>query len=75
MREYVVLNVLKHHRNLTAVSEARNTNQWKQIIEPPANKRTIGIMGLGNLGLDCAKALKNLGFKINGWSNSKKNIE
>ena len=75
MREYVVLHVLKHHRNLPAVTEARNTHQWKQIIEPPANKRTIGIMGLGNLGLDCAITLKNLGFKVNGWSNSKKNID
>ena len=75
MREYVVLHVLKHHRNLPAVIEARNTNQWKQIIEPPANKRMIGIMGLGNLGLDCAITLKNLGFKVNGWSRSKKNID
>ena len=75
MREYVVLHVLKHHRNLQAVTEARNTHQWKQIIEPPANKRTIGIMGLGNLGLDCAITLKSLGFKVNGWSNSKKNID
>ena len=75
MREYVVLHVLKHHRNLPAVTEARNTHQWKQIIEPPANKRTLGIMGLGNLGLDCAITLKNLGFKVNGWSNSKKNID
>ena len=59
MREYVVLHVLKHHRNLPAVTEARNTHQWKQI-EPPANKRTIGIMGLGNLGLDCSITLKIL---------------
>ena len=48
MREYVVLHSLKHHRNLNKVIEARNNKEWRQIIEPPANRRTIGIMGLGN---------------------------
>ena len=74
MREYVVLHSLKHHRNINKVIEARNNKEWRQIIEPPANRRTIGIMGLGNLGLDCAIALKNLGFIVNGWSKSRKNI-
>ena len=60
MREYVVLHSLKHHRSLDKVIEARNNKEWKQIIEPPANRRTVGIMGLGNLGLDCSLALKNL---------------
>jgi glyoxylate/hydroxypyruvate reductase A len=72
MREYVVLHSLKHHRNLNEVIKARNNREWKQIIEPPANRRTVGIMGLGNLGLDCSLALKNLGFIVNGWSKSKK---
>ena len=75
MREYVVLHSLKHHRNLNKVIEARNNKEWRQIIEPPANRRTIGIMGLGNLGLDCAIALKNLGFMVNGWSKSRKDID
>tara|TARA_S200000501_G_scaffold20739_1_gene18411 strand:- start:720 stop:1595 length:876 start_codon:yes stop_codon:yes gene_type:complete len=75
MREYVVLHSLKHHRNLNKVIEARNNKEWRQIIEPPANRRTIGIMGLGNLGLDCAIALRNLGFIVNGWSKSRKNID
>ncbi len=75
MREYVVLHSLKHHRNLNKVIEARNNKEWRQIIEPPANRRTIGIMGLGNLGLDCAITLRNLGFIVNGWSKSRKNID
>ena len=74
MREYVVLHVLRHHRNLSTVIEARNNNEWKQIIEPPAHERNIGVMGLGILGLDCAKAIKNLGFNVSGWSKSKKEL-
>ncbi len=75
MREYVILHTLKHHRNLNEVIKARNNKEWKQIIEPPANKRTVGVMGLGNLGLDCARALKSLDFMVNGWSKSEKEIE
>ena len=75
MREYVVLHTLKHHRNLNEVISARNNKEWKQIIEPPANKRTVGIMGLGNLGLDCATTLKSLDFIVNGWSKSEKNLD
>ena len=74
MREYVLLHVLRHHRNLSTILEARNNNEWKQIIEPPAHERKIGVMGLGNLGLDCANSIKNLGFNVSGWSKSKKEI-
>ena len=74
MREYVLLHVLRHHRNLSTILEARNKNEWKQIIEPPAHERKIGVMGLGNLGLDCANSIKNLGFNVSGWSKSKKEL-
>ena len=75
MREYVVLNVLRHHRDLSSILEARKENEWKQIIEPPAHERCVGIMGLGNLGSDCAQVLSKIGFNVYGWSKSKKNIE
>ena len=65
MREYVCLHVLRLHRRLSEVEANQSRKTWKQIIEPPANERNIGIMGLGNLGADCAKTLsrkkKNLG--------------
>ena len=74
MREYVVLQVLRLHRKLPEVELNQKLQEWKQIIEPPANERTVGIMGLGNLGADCAQTLASIGFKVSGWSRSKKKI-
>ena len=75
MREYVVLHVLRLHRRLPEVEESQKTEEWNQIIEPPANNRTVGIMGLGNLGADCAQILSKIGFNVLGWAKSKKSLE
>ena len=75
MREYVVLHVLRLHRRLPEVEESQKTEEWNQIIEPPANNRTVGIMGLGNLGADCAQILSKIGFNVLGWAKSKKALE
>ena len=75
MREYVVLHVLRLHRNLQESEAGQKFQEWRQIIEPPANQRNIGIMGLGNLGADCARTLSTIGFNVSGWSRSEKKIE
>lgn len=75
MREYVVLHVLRLHRRLPEVEESQKTEEWNQIIEPPANYRTVGVMGLGNLGADCAQILSKIGFNVLGWAKSKKVID
>ena len=75
MKEYVILHVLRHHRNLTKIIEINKKREWKSVIEPPMHERIIGIMGLGNLGADCAKTLAYLGFKVKGWSKSKKQLD
>ncbi|MRG72544.1 glyoxylate/hydroxypyruvate reductase A [Alphaproteobacteria bacterium HT1-32] len=75
MREYVTLHVLRHHRRIPEIHAAQKTREWLQIIEPPMYERGVGIMGLGNLGADCARALSALGFKTAGWSRSAKSID
>jgi glyoxylate/hydroxypyruvate reductase A len=75
MREYVTLHVLRHHRRIPEIHAAQQTREWMQIIEPPMYERKVGIMGLGNLGADCASALATLGFNVSGWSRSPKSIE
>ncbi|WMS43501.1 glyoxylate/hydroxypyruvate reductase A [Acuticoccus sp. MNP-M23] len=75
MREYVALHVLRFHRNLPALEEAMPLREWRQSVNPPAYERKVGIMGLGNLGADCAKALSVLGFDVAGWSRSEKTID
>lgn len=75
MREYVVLQVLRLHRRLPDVEAGQPLREWRQIVEPPAHERRVGIMGLGNLGADCAKALAALGFDVAGWARSDKRLD
>ncbi len=75
MREYVSLHVLRLHRRLPEVEAAQSVREWRQIVEPPAHARKIGIMGLGNLGADCARTLATIGFDVAGWARSEKSID
>jgi len=75
MREYVTLHVLRLHRRLPEVAAGQAVREWRQIIEPPAHERRVGIMGLGNLGADCARTLAMIGFNVAGWARSAKTIE
>ena len=72
MREYVVLHVLRLHRRLPEIEAAQSRKEWLQLINPPAHERRIGVMGLGALGSDCAKALSAIGFDVAGWSRRRK---
>ncbi len=75
MREYVTLHVLRLHRRLPEIVAAQSAREWRQIIEPPAHERRVGIMGLGNLGADCAVTLAAIGFDVAGWARSEKTID
>ncbi len=74
MREYLALHVLRYHRRLPDIEAAQARRVWDQIITPPAPKRTVGIMGLGNMGSDAAHVLVELGFSVRGWARRPKRL-
>ncbi|HMA14540.1 MAG: 2-hydroxyacid dehydrogenase [Bacteroidota bacterium] len=75
MREYVLLHVLRFHRRLPEVEEAARRREWNQIITPTAPERRVGILGLGNMGADCARHLADIGFAVHGWSRRPKTLD
>lgn len=75
MREYVALHVLRHHRDMPRQLQAQRERDWHAIVVPVASSRTVGVMGLGNLGLAAARTLAQLGFVTRGWSKSPKPAE
>ncbi len=75
MREYVALHVLRHHRDMPRQLEAQRAHDWHAIVVPVAPNRTVGVMGLGNLGSAAASTLSGLGFTTRGWSKSPKTID
>lgn len=74
MSEWVVMQCLMHLRQHRAYEAQRRDKVWKELVQPEAADITVGIMGLGVLGQDAARKLAIMGFKVIGWSRSKKEI-
>jgi len=75
MSEHVLALIFAYLKNLQRYQD----NQYKKIWKPKPYRRisdcTVGILGLGALGSTLAKDLVQLGFNVNGWSQSLKTIE
>ena len=68
MVEWVVLQVLIHHRGQRLYDRQQRERMWKERSQPAAHDVRVGIMGMGVLGAASAKALASLGFRVAGWS-------
>ncbi|MBS1168790.1 MAG: ghrA [Proteobacteria bacterium] len=75
MTEWVVLNVLLHHRRHAHYAAAQAARAWQPLRQWAASAVRVGIMGLGELGRDATRALLSLGFKVGGWSRTGKQVD
>lgn len=75
MVEFVTMEVLRHHRQEAAYRRQQSRREWKLLHQPLASGREVGILGLGHLGRASAEALRDLGFRVSGWSASERSIE
>ena len=74
MTEYVVLHVLMHHRQQRRLGANQRAKIWEPFPTHAASDLAVGIMGLGVLGSDAAEKLALLGFRVAGWSRTRKHI-
>lgn len=75
MTGYVVLNVLRFHREDPWYRERQAAGEWTQIIPLAAGGVRVGIAGAGALGSAAAKALRDLGYDVALWSRSGRSVE
>ena len=68
MTEWVVLQVLIHHRRQRLYDRQQRERVWRERSQPAAHEVRVGIMGMGVLGRASATALAGLGFRVAGWS-------
>lgn len=70
MVEYVTGHVLRHHLGMDRF--IHGAPGWDQVVPPLARERVVALLGLGALGLACARMLKALNFAVEGWSRGEK---
>jgi glyoxylate/hydroxypyruvate reductase A len=74
MTEYLVLHALMHHRRQRMLDRAQAAADWSPKDQWPARDVRIGILGLGELGIDAGEVLARIGFQVAGWSRSPKEV-
>src|SRR5437016_6644231 len=70
MTEYVVMHVLRFHRDMPGYQAAQAAREWRRtrIVRP--EERRIGFLGLGLMAKAPALVLKSLGFPVSAWVRS-----
>jgi glyoxylate/hydroxypyruvate reductase len=70
MTEYVVMHVLRLHRELPAYQAAQANREWRRtrIVRP--EERRIGFLGYGMMAQAPALVLRSLGFPVAAWVRS-----
>lgn len=71
MADYVSMAVLALHRDLPFFLAEQRAGRWTWRNVPPAAERSVGVMGLGELGQAALAALAPHGFRLSGWSRSR----
>lgn len=74
MAEWVLLNVLRFHRQDPEYRALQQRKEWHELSAPSTAERRVGILGIGELGSASARVLTSLGFPVMGWSRSAKKL-
>ena len=75
MAEAVLSWVLYLHRDMYSYRVQQGKKAWIELDYIKPSKKVVSFIGLGELGKAAAKKLIENGFKVCGWSGSKKNIK
>ena len=75
MAEFVATAALALHRDLPAYIAQQRAGIWQAHKVLLCSERTVGVMGLGELGRASIARLVPLGFDVLGWSRSATTVE
>lgn len=74
MAEYVTHAVLRYFRRFDELDANARSGQWQPLAPHRKQDFTIGILGLGVLGTQIARALAHFEFSLLGWSLGQKQL-
>jgi glyoxylate/hydroxypyruvate reductase A len=67
MTEYVIMHVLRFHRDLPAYQTSQANREWRRATIVRPETRRIGFLGYGMMAKAPALVLKSLGFRVSAW--------
>ena len=71
---YVVLHVLAYHNRMRLYQAQQRERRWEAHKHPSSDEVNVGMMGLGVIGGEAAHVLARLGFRVAGWSRTRKSL-
>jgi len=75
MSEYVMHAVLRYQRRLDEYALAQPARAWDVLAPHPRATFTVGVLGVGVLGAQVARAVASLGVPVRGFSRSIKHLD
>ena len=75
MGHWFLMNILRLHRETTHYDKLRSQKIWPPEIAFDTDSVSVGILGLGYLGVHLAQMLKAVGLRVQGWSRTEKNLD
>ena len=67
MTEYVVMHVLRFHRDMPGYALAQARKEWRRTTIVRPEQRRVGFLGFGKMAKAPAMVLKSLGFQVSAW--------
>jgi glyoxylate/hydroxypyruvate reductase len=67
MTEYVVMHVLRLHRDMPGYQAAQINREWRRTTIVRPEQRRVGFLGYGLMAKAPALVLQSLGFKVQAW--------
>jgi glyoxylate/hydroxypyruvate reductase A len=74
MAEYVAHAVLRYFRRFDEYDKQARRGVWSQLPQPAKEDFTIGVMGMGKLGMRVIETMRYFGFPVRGWSRTPKAV-
>ena len=72
MTEYVVMHVLRFHRDMPGYQAAQARREWRRVTIVRPEQRRVGFLGFGMMARAPALVLQSLGFKISAWVRNRR---
>jgi len=74
MADYAAHAVLRYFRRFDEYERQARDGLWRPLAPHDKQTFTVGVLGLGKLGVPVARTLRQLGFPVRGWSRTPKDL-